>query len=255
MFESLFRAETPLAVQFLLAFIIVAGLLGVTALTVRRFGRGRLGGASTRQQTARLAVVGRASISESRQIILVRRDNVEHLLMIGGPSDIVVEASIARAVPPADDAVLPRAIPLPEIGLRPSQPVASWSRRAPQIEPIANEPLIATSRQLRTRSVDPSASAIVSAAEQSHGGMIQRSEAAMRKVKSEGEGGVLAAPTPPDYAAEVEAALLSLLPPLRGSSAGARSARAEQKTKPGKALYESLKQQMASLLDSPAGKA
>ncbi len=74
-------------------------------------------------------------------IILVRRDNVEHLLIIGGPSDVVVEASIARAAPPADDAVLPRAIPLPESGLRSPQPVASWSRRALQIEPEANEPL------------------------------------------------------------------------------------------------------------------
>ena len=84
---------------------------------------------------------------------------------------------------------------------------------------------------------------------------MQRSEAAMPKFKSEGERGVQAAPTPPEYAAEVEAALSSLLPPLRARSADARSARAEQKTKPGKALYESLKQQMASLLDSPAGKA
>jgi flagellar protein FliO/FliZ len=31
--------------------------------------------------------------------MLIRRDNVEHLLMIGGPSDIVVEPCIVRAVP------------------------------------------------------------------------------------------------------------------------------------------------------------
>ncbi len=77
----------------------------------------------------------------------------------------------------------------------------------------------------------------------------------MRKFKSEGKGGVQAAPTPPEYAAEVEAALSSLLPPRRVRRAAARSARAEAKTKPGKALYESLKRQTASLLDSPAGKA
>jgi flagellar protein FliO/FliZ len=34
-----------------------------------------------------------------RRLVLVRRDNVEHLLMIGGPSDIVVEPNIVRATP------------------------------------------------------------------------------------------------------------------------------------------------------------
>ena len=42
MLEALFGADMPLAVRFLLAFLIVLGLIGATAWAVRRFGAGRL---------------------------------------------------------------------------------------------------------------------------------------------------------------------------------------------------------------------
>src|SRR5262249_37818033 len=100
MFESLFGAEMPLAVRFFVAFLIVLGLIGAIAWAVRRFGSGRLG-ASTRGRQPRLAVIDYASVDGRRRLILVRRDNVEHLLMIGGPSDIVVEPNIVRATPAA----------------------------------------------------------------------------------------------------------------------------------------------------------
>ena len=125
MFDTLFGAEMPLAVRFFLAFLIVLGLIGVTAWAVRRFGAGRLGGASARGRQPRLAVIDYASVDGRRRLILVRRDNVEHLLMIGGPTDVVVEPNIVRAVaaprdlgsrPAAGIEALPRAIPLPENG-------------------------------------------------------------------------------------------------------------------------------------------
>ena len=126
MFETLFGSELPLPVRFFLAFLVVLGLIGATAWAVRRFGTGRLGGASARGRQPRLGVIDYASVDARRRLILVRRDNVEHLLMIGGPTDVVVEANIVRAVaatsrdvplarPPAVEP-LPRAIPLPENG-------------------------------------------------------------------------------------------------------------------------------------------
>jgi flagellar protein FliO/FliZ len=42
----------------------------------------------------RLGVTEQASIDGRRKLVLVRRDDVEHLLMIGGPVDIVVEEKI-----------------------------------------------------------------------------------------------------------------------------------------------------------------
>ena len=113
----------PFPVQFFLAFVIVLGLIGATAWAVRRFGLARL--------AARICeAVNRGSPCWNTRwwkaaagFILVRRDNVEHLLLIGGPTDIVVEPNIVRATaarvtrrsprPPASDA-LPRAIPLPD---------------------------------------------------------------------------------------------------------------------------------------------
>ncbi|HUI14151.1 MAG TPA: flagellar biosynthesis protein FliO [Xanthobacteraceae bacterium] len=151
MFDNLFGAEMPLAVRFFLAFLIVLGLIGVTAWAVRRFGTGRLGGGSTRGRQPRLAVIDYASVDGRRRLILVRRDNVEHLLMIGGPTDIVVEPNIVRAVaaprelasrPPAGIEALPRAIPLPEgsNGSWPLQPEpAAPARPAPRVEPLADE--------------------------------------------------------------------------------------------------------------------
>ena len=48
MFESLFGAEMPLPVRFFIAFLIVLGLIGLTAWIVRRFGAERLGAATAR---------------------------------------------------------------------------------------------------------------------------------------------------------------------------------------------------------------
>ncbi len=155
MFDTLFGAEMPLAVRFFLAFLIVLGLIGVTAWAVRRFGAGRLGGAGARGRQPRLAVIDYASVDGRRRLILVRRDNVEHLLMIGGPTDVVVEPNIVRAVaaprdlgsrPAAGIEALPRAIPLPENGNGhgggswPLQPEpAGVGRPAPRLEPSPEE--------------------------------------------------------------------------------------------------------------------
>ena len=123
--DGVFGTEMPFVVKFFLAFLLVLGLIGVGAWGLRRFSSGRLGGASTRGRQPRLGVIDYASVDARRRLILVRRDNVEHLLMIGGPTDVVVEANIVRAVAaPRDVALarpaavepLPRAIPLPENG-------------------------------------------------------------------------------------------------------------------------------------------
>ncbi|MGJ7040272.1 hypothetical protein J2Y63_003535 [Shinella sp. BE166] len=63
-----------------------------------------------RNRTPRLAVLDAAAIDTRRRLVLVRRDDVEHLLMIGGPTDIVIETRIANAsaetAQPADKATL-----------------------------------------------------------------------------------------------------------------------------------------------------
>ena len=113
---------------FLFAFIAVLALIGVAAWLVRRFANNRIGANTQRGRMPRLAVIDAAAVDGRRRLVLVRRDNVEHLLMIGGPSDIVVETNIVRAMPGRDMA------PRPAVGEQPPRiaplPDAAWSEEA-----------------------------------------------------------------------------------------------------------------------------
>src|SRR5207237_7395687 len=87
---------------FLFAFIAVLALIGGAAWLVRRFANNRLGANTSRGRMPRLAVIDAAAVDGRRRLVLVRRDNIEHLLMIGGPADVVVETNIVRAMPARD---------------------------------------------------------------------------------------------------------------------------------------------------------
>jgi hypothetical protein len=43
----------------------------------------------------RLAVMEQANLDGKRKLVLIRRDDVEHLIMTGGPVDVVIETGIA----------------------------------------------------------------------------------------------------------------------------------------------------------------
>jgi flagellar protein FliO/FliZ len=152
--ESLFGIAMPLPVKFLLIFGFVLCVLFAFLWALRRFGTGQLGGTGTRGRQHRLSVLEWAKVDNRRSLCLVRRDNVEHLLIIGGPTDVVVEANIVRAAPASRDVALarpaaveplPRAIPLPDNGNGswPLQPEAITppppARPAPKIEPASDE--------------------------------------------------------------------------------------------------------------------
>ena len=110
---------------FFFAFVAVLALIGAAAWLVRRFAGNRLGANTNRGRMPRLAVIDAAAVDGRRRLVLVRRDNVEHLLMIGGPTDIVVEPNIVRAMPARDQMTPrpnvggeapPRIAPLPDAG-------------------------------------------------------------------------------------------------------------------------------------------
>jgi len=104
------------------AILIVLALIGALAYLLRRFAGRGLGSSNSRGRMPRLAVIDAAAVDGRRRLVLVRRDNVEHLLMIGGPSDIVVEPNIVRSGSSRDAAAprhpagteLPPRIPLPD---------------------------------------------------------------------------------------------------------------------------------------------
>src|SRR6059058_2410242 len=96
MLDTVF-GEGQTGLKVFLFVIIVLALLALAFWLMRRFGGGRLGSDATRGRQLRLAVIDQATVDSRRRLVLIRRDNVEHLLIIGGPSDVVVEQNIVRA--------------------------------------------------------------------------------------------------------------------------------------------------------------
>lgn len=80
--------------QFVLALIFVLGLIGLAALMLRRFGPGALSLPRNRAGARRLSVVEALPIDPRRRLLLVRRDGVEHLLLLGPNGDRIVESDI-----------------------------------------------------------------------------------------------------------------------------------------------------------------
>src|SRR5882672_11162828 len=150
------------AAYFIFAFIAVLALIGVAAWLVRRFATNRLGTNTNRGRMPRLAVIDAAAVDGRRRLVLVRRDNVEHLLMIGGPSDIVVEQNIVRAVP----VNAPRDLPAPRaagVSEAPPRVAAEPQRAQPfeddswpqQPEPPARPSVTRPDLTLRPRALEP----------------------------------------------------------------------------------------------------
>src|SRR5215470_8756703 len=141
MLDTLF-GEGQSGLKILFFVIVVLALLALAFWLLRRFGAGRLGGGAARGRQPRLAVIDQATVDGRRRLVLIRRDNVEHLLIIGGPTDVVVEQNIVRAAaalreaaparPPAAADTLPRAVPLGEDSMWPLQP-----EPAAKVEPAA----------------------------------------------------------------------------------------------------------------------
>ena len=115
----------PQTLWFFIAFVIVLALIGVAAWLVRRFGGSSLGGsgASRGGLAPRAAVRGDGGGGRGR--VRAGRDNVEPLLMIGAPADLVVEPNIVRSMPQRDQAA-PRGPVGTELPPR-LAPDAGWS--------------------------------------------------------------------------------------------------------------------------------
>jgi len=109
MLDTVF-GEGQTGLKVFLFVIIVLALLALAFWLMRRFGGGRLGGGATRGRQPRLAVIDQATVDSRRRLVLIRRDNVEHLLIIGGPTDVVVEQNIVRAATAAREGVRPPAV-------------------------------------------------------------------------------------------------------------------------------------------------
>jgi flagellar protein FliO/FliZ len=123
MFDTLFAEGY--AFKILFAFVVVFGVLALALWLVLRFGRGRISNGTGRGRQPRLAVLDQAAVDKRRRLVLVRRDNVEHLILIGGVTDLVIEPQIVRAGA-APREVAPRPLPAGE-ALRRALPLGEGS--------------------------------------------------------------------------------------------------------------------------------
>lgn len=85
----------------LIAAILVVLVLAVVGLFILwrvLLGKRVAAGGPNRTRQPRLGIVDAFDLDRQRQLVIVRRDNVEHLLMIGGPNDLVVETQIVRTL-------------------------------------------------------------------------------------------------------------------------------------------------------------
>ncbi len=80
--------------RIIVAFAFVSGLMGLLAYGLKYISlRGmKLPGMSSKTQ--RLQVVENLTLDVRRRLVIVRRDNVEHLLLLGINQDIVVESNL-----------------------------------------------------------------------------------------------------------------------------------------------------------------
>lgn len=156
--EGMLGVTLNTSAKFIIAFIFVLLLISLTAWVIRTVAAGRVGfrgGLRARQD--RLAVVDAAHVDAKRRLILVRRDNVEHLILVGGPTDVVVETAIGaagyaaaaaergRAVEPAEPPrPAARAAEPARPALRPAEPVVPprLSDTVPSRAPRPAEPPI-----------------------------------------------------------------------------------------------------------------
>ena len=96
------------AAAFLFAFAVIALIAwAFKALMLS----GRSGAGFLKGRERRLGLVESTAIDNHRRLLLIRRDNVEHLIMTGGPVDVLIESGIAgrpHLEPPLEDVVIAR---------------------------------------------------------------------------------------------------------------------------------------------------
>lgn len=110
--------NTFLTMLFALGAVIVLIVLAVWLMKVVFNVSGNAG----RGRNRRLAVIDTLVLDQKRQLLIVRRDNVEHLILTGGAHDLVVETGIPVAETPAAQPI--RRQPVPQAPARRPQPAS-----------------------------------------------------------------------------------------------------------------------------------
>jgi flagellar biogenesis protein FliO len=147
---ALFGADSPaLNAGFALGIVLV--LIVLSAWVLKLFTRA--GNSVARGRHKRLSVVDSAVVDAKRKVVIIRRDNVEHVIMTGGPTDLVIESGV-----PAPDPVPPRrAAPVRPTrpAARPVPPVDAKPPAAHPAHPVARESIDRLNELIRPAPLKP----------------------------------------------------------------------------------------------------
>jgi len=177
-FEGLGGPEFATAVAWTFAALILLVIVLVIIRLIRSltFGTFVAGG---RNRKTRLAVMDATAVDSHRRLVLVRRDDIEHLLLIGGPTDVVVEREIRLAqtrrnqsvfgttetafealapapLPPLPTAPAPQRQRAPESAQLPPQPARNGAQPPPRPPERVPQPARQPERQTERQPIQPS---------------------------------------------------------------------------------------------------
>lgn len=82
--------------RFVLALVFVLALIAGLAWLYKRYGQGRVAAPRSRPGAGfrRLGIVEAVALDSKRRLVLVRRDDREHLIIVGTQGETVVESGI-----------------------------------------------------------------------------------------------------------------------------------------------------------------
>lgn len=87
--------------RFAAALLFVLALIGLATWLARRYGLGSRTAPAKRGER-RLSIVEVATLDPKHRAVLLRRDDTEHLILLGGARGVVIESGIR---PPADTTI------------------------------------------------------------------------------------------------------------------------------------------------------
>ena len=91
------EVETQDYFRFVLALVFVVSLFGVLVLVARRYGLGHRMATRSANAKKRLSLVEVMGLDAKRRLVLLRRDETEHLVILGPHGETVIETAIAAA--------------------------------------------------------------------------------------------------------------------------------------------------------------
>lgn len=96
--DIFFGPQTPMLGRVLLSLLFVLGMMALAFQLMRRFAPQLASRINPLQafENTRLGVIDTFAVDPRRRLLLIKRDGVEHLIMVGGPNDILIETGIKR---------------------------------------------------------------------------------------------------------------------------------------------------------------